>query len=61
VGDPQREDPAQLDDSAYFPADFLDAADQYDDAAEDSDALRRNLAGYTKRGILRKHEAFEDR
>jgi len=61
MADPQREESAPLDNGAYFPADFLDAAEQYDDPAEDSDAFRQNLAGYAKRGMPRKDEAFEDR
>jgi len=56
--DPQMEDSAPQDDGAYFPADFLDAAEQYDDPAEDSVAFRRNLATYAKRGMPRKNEAF---
>jgi len=59
--DPQREDSAPLDDRAYFLVDLLDAAEQYDDPAEDSDAFRRNLAEYAKWGMLRKDEEFEDR
>jgi len=59
--EPQRENSAPLDDGAYIPADFLDAAEQYDDAAEDSGASRRNLSGYAKRGMSREDEAFEDR
>ncbi|KAF8423732.1 hypothetical protein BGX38DRAFT_1238459 [Terfezia claveryi] len=49
------------DDGAYFPRDFLDAAEQYNDPGEDSDTLCRNLAGYSKRTMPRKDEAFEDR
>ncbi|KAF8435592.1 hypothetical protein BGX38DRAFT_1274931 [Terfezia claveryi] len=58
---PFRADSAPPDDGAYFPDDFLDAAEQYDDPGEDSDTLCQNLAGYAKRTMPRKDEAFEDR
>jgi hypothetical protein len=49
------------DDGAHFAADFLDAPDTYLDPAEDSDSLSRNLAGFAKRVMPRKDEAFEER
>ncbi|RPB19989.1 hypothetical protein L211DRAFT_852695 [Terfezia boudieri ATCC MYA-4762] len=42
-------DSTSPDDGAYFAADFLDAAEQYMDPAEDFDSLSRNLAGFVKR------------
>jgi hypothetical protein len=59
--DPQKEDSPPPGDGEYFAADFLDAAEEYNDPGEDSDALCRNLAGYAKRTMPRKDEAFEDR
>ena len=58
---PLREDTPPPDDGEYFPEDFLNAAEEYNDPAEDSDALCRNLAGYSKRTMPRKDEAFEQR
>ena len=49
------------DDGDYFPADFLDAAEMYDEPAEDSDALRRNLAGVAKRAYPKTDANFEER
>ena len=49
------------DDGAYFPVDFLDIAEVYDDPAEDSDNLHRNLAGVAKRTFPRSDEKFEER
>ncbi|KAF8451280.1 hypothetical protein BGX38DRAFT_1142199 [Terfezia claveryi] len=61
VAVPFRADSAPPDDEAYFPDDFLDAAEQYNDPGEDSDTLCWNLAGYAKRMMPRKDEAFKDR
>ncbi|RPB18362.1 hypothetical protein L211DRAFT_854190 [Terfezia boudieri ATCC MYA-4762] len=49
------------DDGAYFAANFLDAAEEYMDPAEDSDSLSRNLAGFAKRTFPRTQEGFEER
>jgi hypothetical protein len=49
------------DDGPYFPVDFLDVPEVYDDPAEDSDNLRRNLAGVAKRTFPRTDEKFEER
>ncbi|RPB18310.1 hypothetical protein L211DRAFT_854247 [Terfezia boudieri ATCC MYA-4762] len=49
------------DDSAYFTADFLDAAEEYMDPAEDSDSLSRNFAGFAKCTFPRMQEGFEER
>ena len=49
------------DGGACFAADFLDAAEEYLDPAEDSDSLSRNLAGFAKRAWPRKDGAFEER
>lgn len=49
------------DDGAYFPPDFLDTPEEYFDPAEDSDSLRRNLAGMARRTYPRSDEQFEHR
>ena len=49
------------DDGAYFEDGFLDAPEEYDDPAEDSDTLCRNLAGLAKRTFPKTDDRFEDR
>jgi hypothetical protein len=49
------------DDGDYFPVDFLDVPETYNDPAEDSDNLHRNLAGVAKRTFPRADERFEER
>ena len=49
------------DDGPYFAVDFLDAAEMYQDPAEDSDVLQRNLAGMAKRTFPKTDAGFEDR
>src|SRR5205085_10122799 len=43
-------------DGNYFPSGFLDAAEHYDEPAEDSDTMYRNLAGYAKRALPKNDE-----
>ena len=49
------------DDGNYFDKDFLNQPEEYDDPAEDSDALQRTLAGVAKRTYPRTDERFEHR
>ncbi|KAF8415552.1 hypothetical protein BGX38DRAFT_1281258 [Terfezia claveryi] len=49
------------DDGVYFAADFLNAAEEYMDPAEDSNSLSRNLAGFAKRTFPWTIEVFEER
>ena len=58
---PLKADSPPPDDSDFFPVDFLNTPEVYDDPGEDSDAFRQNLAGYAKRTIPRTNECFEDR
>ena len=54
-------DTPPLNDSAYFEDGFLDASEEYDDPAEDSDTLCRNLAGVAKLTFPKTDDTFEDR
>jgi len=47
-------------DGAYFALGSFDAVEKYDDSAEDSDAIHRNLAGMAKRTFPRTGVAFEE-
>ncbi|RPB19010.1 hypothetical protein L211DRAFT_853579 [Terfezia boudieri ATCC MYA-4762] len=48
-------------DSVYFSADFLDAAEEYMDPAKDSDSLSQNLAGFAKHTFSHMQKGFEER
>ena len=52
---------APPDDGAYIEDAFLDASEEYEDPAEDSDTLCRNLAGLAKRTFPKTDDRFEDR
>ena len=52
---------APPDDGAYIEDAFLDASEEYDDPAEDSDTLCRNLGGLAKRTFPKTDDRFEDR
>ena len=48
------------DDCAYFEDGFLDVPEKYNDPAQDSDILCKNLAGLAKRIFLKTDDRFED-
>jgi len=58
---PLKADSPPPDDGDFFPVDFLNAPEVYDDPGEDSDTFRQNLAGYAKRTMPRTDEGLEDR
>jgi len=58
---PLKADSPPAEDDDFSPGDLLHALEEYDDPGEDSNAFRRNLAGYAKRTMLRTDEGFEDR
>jgi len=54
-------DSSPPEDGVYFALGSFDAVEEYNDPAEDSDAIHRNLAGMAKRTFPRTDIVFEER